>query len=573
MRSRLLVRHFLGQFVENDFSPDADRHQVLALAAAGLITVPLFVTVFMGWTYLMRPLQAPGWTEITAAGDQITFCATSMLVSAIIATLEWDALSLGARDSLILGVLPVSHHEIVWAKAAALATFLAAFVIALNALPTVLHPAFMAANLSLNPLMLLPLMAAHGISTTMAGAFGFSSVVALREVLYLCLGRRRFWPVASLVRSGLLFLLLVLVALVPVRLVGRPELLLQPGHGAALLRPVTWFAAAHTAIGGRVLEQLPQPDMPAWLANEEGRFRTEYRNALPHLTALAFRGTGALVLLLTVSSATYLWNARRLHVLADQNGVGVFRAFAVSDRLASALTRRPAKRAGLLFLFRTVVGNPVHRLYLITSTALGVALWIAIGPHASAVSPVSAAGETLTFALASQTLLLIAVIAGFRAAARTAADAHAGWLFRIADEGNLAEFGKGVRLGVMTATIVTVLLLLPIHAAAWGMSAASKHAINGAAIGWLFVEVTCADVDQPLVCTIPPNDGLNTVGVVFLGAMVISVFLLAHIEASVLAGRFVSISFTVTMVFLAACAHYFAEKNLRRHLWTSHTAQ
>src|SRR6185369_4717117 len=91
LRRRLLVRHFLYQFVENDFTPDSDRHQVLALAAAGVITVPLFVTVFMGWRYLMRPLQAPGWTEMTMLNDQMLFCGTSLLVSAVIAAVQWDA--------------------------------------------------------------------------------------------------------------------------------------------------------------------------------------------------------------------------------------------------------------------------------------------------------------------------------------------------------------------------------------------------------------------------------------------------------------------------------------------------
>src|SRR5262249_39668523 len=89
MRRRLLVPHFLNQFVENDFSPDVDRHQLLAVAAATLITIPLFSTVFMSVKYLMQPFQAPGWTEMTTMGDQVVFCATSLLVSAAIATIEW----------------------------------------------------------------------------------------------------------------------------------------------------------------------------------------------------------------------------------------------------------------------------------------------------------------------------------------------------------------------------------------------------------------------------------------------------------------------------------------------------
>src|SRR5947209_19388812 len=218
---RLLVRHFLSQFVENDLTADVDRHQVLALTAAALVTLPLFVTVFMGMKYLMRPLQAPGWTETVAMGDEITFCATSMLVAAIVATLEWDALALSPRDSVILGVLPVPHRLVVRAKVLALLTFAAAFVFALNALPALLHPPLMVANLPLNPLMLLPLMAAQALSTTMAGAFGFSCVVGLRESLYLFLGLRTFSRIAGVVRSALLFSLLILLAMVPIRLSGR----------------------------------------------------------------------------------------------------------------------------------------------------------------------------------------------------------------------------------------------------------------------------------------------------------------------------------------------------------------
>ena len=160
MRRRLLVRHFLNQFVENDFAPDVDRHQILAVAAAALITLPLFATIFMSVKFLMQPLQSPGWTGITTMGDQVVFCATSLLVSAAIATLEWDALALSPRDSVILGVLPVPREEIVRAKVLALVTFAAAFVIALNALPILLHPPLTVANFRGNPLLLIPLIAA-----------------------------------------------------------------------------------------------------------------------------------------------------------------------------------------------------------------------------------------------------------------------------------------------------------------------------------------------------------------------------------------------------------------------------
>src|SRR4029079_19108469 len=133
MGSDVLVRHFLAQFFENDLSPDSDRHQVLAVGAAALVTMPLCVTVFMSLKYLMRPFQASGWTETTAMGDEVAFCAASRLVMVAITLLSWDALALTPRDAAILGVLPVPQRTVVRAKLTALLLFASAFAIALNA--------------------------------------------------------------------------------------------------------------------------------------------------------------------------------------------------------------------------------------------------------------------------------------------------------------------------------------------------------------------------------------------------------------------------------------------------------
>ena len=563
MRRRLLVRHFLNQFVDNDFSPDVDRHQLLAVAAAALITVPLFATVLMSVKYLMQPLQSPGWTEVTTMGDQLIFCATSLLVSAIIATLEWEALALSPRDSMILGVLPVPRREIVRAKVQALVTFAAAFVIALNALPTLMHPPLSVANFHGNPLMLVPLIAAHGLSTSMAGAFGFACVVGLREFLFLCLGESRFSRIAETIRSGLLFSFLVLLVLVPIRLSGRTTWMFEPGNGPVLLQPVSWFAATHAAIAGRILDTLPAPELPARLAVEENRLRTQYRGSLPHLTALALRGTGVLAIVVAISMVMYLRNARRFQVLPEGPGattvIGVSR---ISDAMAAALARRPATRAGLLFLLRTVLGNPSHRVYVTAFMAAGMALVITMAPDAFQTHPGGNA-PIGTSELLAQTLMLTAMVAGFRAAVRTSADPRGAWVFGVAETGDDGAFRKGVRRGVITAMIATVLLLFPLHLAAWGTSIAVAHAINGAALGWLLVEVACASVERPLVWTVPPSDGLNTVGVVLLGAVVISVSVLARIELEALSDVRATIAFPIVLALAAGLVRHLTERSHR----------
>ncbi len=555
--NRLLVRHFLSQFVENEVSPDIDRHQVLAVAAAALITMPLFVTMFMGVKYLMRPLQAPGWTATTATGDAVTFCATSMIVSAIVAALEWDALALGVRDSFILGVLPLPRGEIVRAKVTALVTFAAAFVLALNALPTILHPALVVANLPLNVLMLLPLMAAHALSTTMAGAFGFTAIVALREALFLSVGQQRFLRIGGLARSALLQSLLVLLALVPIRVSGSADWMFESGATPVLLRPVGWFAATHEAIAGRVLDHVGDRDLPDWMSAEEMQLRRLYWGSQPQLTREAASGAAILGLTLFLSFTLYLWNARRLQVLPEgRRASALMPRLHVGDRLAVLVAPHPPKRAGLLFLVRTVLGNSVHRLYLIASLATCVALLLAMAPSV-ARSP----GALLdTGELALQTLILAVLIAGLRACLRTSADPVASWIFSVADAGMLREFRDGVRLGVIGAIVLAVLVLLPVHAAAWGRSIASLHALNGVATGWLLAEAACTSVEQPLVSTIPPNDGLNTIGVVFLGAIVILVFVLARIERLALTTSGGRIIFPAVMLLTAASAWYANER-------------
>jgi uncharacterized PurR-regulated membrane protein YhhQ (DUF165 family) len=57
-----------------------------------------------------------------------------------------------------------------------------------------------------------------------------------------------------------------------------------------------------------------------------------------------------------------------------------------------------------------------------------------------------------------------------------------------------------------------------------------------------------------LIATIPPNDGLNTIGVVFLGAIVILVFVLARIERVSLTTTVGSVLFPSVMLLLAVVA-------------------
>ena len=117
MRSRLLVTHFLRRFLDNDLiSPDADRHEVLAVTFAALSTSGIFLTVLLSINDLFRPIQSRGWTVMVSLDDTFVWTGLSMIVMALVALAVWDALALDARDTAILGPLPVRRRALVGAS-------------------------------------------------------------------------------------------------------------------------------------------------------------------------------------------------------------------------------------------------------------------------------------------------------------------------------------------------------------------------------------------------------------------------------------------------------------------------
>lgn len=119
----LLTRHFLRRFVNNDLiSPDADRHEVLAVIGAALLSSSLFLTVLLCIKYLFG-IELPGPAAIWALDDRFLYIAGSMIITALATLAVWDALGLDARDAVILGPLPIPASVIMRAKLAALTLF------------------------------------------------------------------------------------------------------------------------------------------------------------------------------------------------------------------------------------------------------------------------------------------------------------------------------------------------------------------------------------------------------------------------------------------------------------------
>src|SRR5262245_43676161 len=208
MRRSLLLRRFLRRFFENDLvSAHADRREVISLAGGTLVSFGLVFTFGLCFSYMMETHQTPGRTAVATLDDHFFYIAASMLAMGLVAVLSWDALALDARDIAILGPLPIPFREIVRAKLMAVTLFAGGMTFLLNAIPIVLYPMLMLGRLRVGLLGLFGLMAAHALIVFAAAAFGFSTIVALRESLRAVLGVRLFARASPVVQGTLVILL------------------------------------------------------------------------------------------------------------------------------------------------------------------------------------------------------------------------------------------------------------------------------------------------------------------------------------------------------------------------------
>src|SRR4029077_20150833 len=105
--------------------------------------------------------------------DLFLFCGASMLVMALVAVMSWHGLALDARDSAILGPLPVPTRTLFTARLAATALFATGFALALSLVPSLLAPILRVSKLPIGPFAILGLVAAQAMVATAAGVFGF----------------------------------------------------------------------------------------------------------------------------------------------------------------------------------------------------------------------------------------------------------------------------------------------------------------------------------------------------------------------------------------------------------------
>lgn len=543
---RLLTRHFLRRFVENDLiSPQSDRHETLALAASVLINAGLFVTLLLSLKYLFDNFPSPARTSLAALDDVFFYTASSMIVMALAAVVEWDALALDPRDTSILGPLPLPHGVIVRAKLATLGLFAAGVALALNAVPALLHPTLLAAKLPVGAMGVLRLVLAHAVSTMAAGAFAFLSVLALRELVRALLGAVWFERVSRPLQFSLLAGLATIGLLVP-------ALFTEVGAGLSgsarpYANPAAWFVGVHEVVAGGTIQGLPPGNLPRMIGHYEREAARLLAGVRPLFGGLAVVGAIALAAAGLAAASGYAWNSRRLP--APGTSRRRRRARGLADRAARVLVRHPVARGGFSLTIGTLFRSGPHRATVAVSAALGLTAAVVSLRGIGEVPPADVRGVPLAW-LAVQAVVLAALCLGFRHATRIPAHLPAGWIVQLAWSGHARQFIAGVkRAGLAMLVVPALLVLLPAHLWMLGAGTGLAHLAAGLVVALALMEFLFLRPRAcPLVASYVPVANLKFAGPLIVASVLLGAYALAYVE------RLVLTSARATVISLAVAA-------------------
>lgn len=481
---RELTNLFFGRFLENDLiCLDGDTRGTLT-GVLGLLAAPgLFLPFFQFVQYGSAPLcfEPLYIRDLVSFPDKTLHLALSMTVLGIVTVLEWDAILPDRRDTAVLRPLPVTLKTMFAARLWALVKFWAVFTFVINAISCVFFPVAVVQNSSVGTLAWF--VRSHLLAVAVGNGFMFLAMICAQAVLLNLLGWRRYRRYAPFVQSFLVAALLILFFF---------------SIGAA------YQIGPNRAAGG-INRFLP----PVWAA---GLYQYELGWTQPAFRQLSQWAWSALGISALVGALAYAAGYRRTVSQAFQEQEGPAGRPGAAGRLAAALANRfwlrsAAQRASFHFVLATMMRSRGHRVLVVTYAAVGVAIVF------QGVAGFIASGNRTWWStprgplLPSMLIVSLFVLAGLRYAFTVPAELRANWTFQIAAASHPFEYLKGVRKAVVTLALApAAAILLPLHAALWGWTAAATHVMYGTAVAYLLMEMLLLSMEKlPLTCSYVPG--------------------------------------------------------------------
>lgn len=521
-QTRLLTRHFVRGYLSPDLGGG---ERQAALSAALLFSPSLFIIVVLASKYVLQPFPAPGLSALDGFADRLLIFGGSMVIMALVAIVQWDRLSVDARDVSILGVLPLRHGQIVQAKWLATAWFAGTAALLLNGIPSLIYPIVSVGRLQASWLLVLQLTALQLAMGVLSGMLGFLCVLTLRECLLALLGGRLFARISAAAQAALVVIGLLAFFLQP-PLAMRA---LRDGRPSARWWPAVVLAGTFEELLGHRVAELPAAPLPRRVAASATKVLDEYRLALAHAQGPARRAGVAIPALCLLLGTVLFWNNRRRLEAPVMAARGTRLTRALARLVWYAAAPRPDVRAGATFTWRTLLRSQRHRLLLAVGLAAGLAAG-AVGLFQEPRRGATLADANL-FLLTIQGLVVTSVAAGARAALRRAADNSASWVFAVAWNGVRAPYESGVALATWFVLGLPVVLMAPLWWSLLGGHVAGTHVVVGLALGLALSELIVLTLGSlALVDDAIPSESAKALPVLGVPMVVVGAAMLAGAE-------------------------------------------
>jgi hypothetical protein len=548
---RILTRHFLRRFLENDLiSPEADRAHLLAVVGAGLFSTTIFITVMMSSFKYVVGYYTPGNAAVASLDDKFFYITLSMVMVALLAVVQWDALVVDARDSAILDPLPLRPVAIRRAKLAAVAIFGCAAAVVVNLAPTVVFPLLLLVKQRVSLASAVVIIVTHALVTLAAAGFGYLCIVGLRETLSAVVGGRWFRRISPWVQGSLIVGLGTALLLLPPASTRVERTRLQ--DPAIIYLPPAWFLGVYERMSGHILIDAPRAHLTGRLRRADVPATAAYRRHEAQFADLSWRAVVGLPSVALLAIAAYMLNARRRPVSAfsatTSRRTGRFHK--VLRR--AVLLRGSTAHAGFHFTLAALWRSNTHRLTIACCGAAGLALSL-VALSGIDVGDITSTGRAIPRLMVVQPFLMGMLLVGFRHAIRVPAELRANWGFQMAWRGHERQFVTGARraafVGLVLPALATVFVL---DAIVLGMLPAAQHALLGAVGAIVVLEALMLGYDKvPFTCSYLPNENTKALGPLYLLTFMIGALSFASMESAAITAQSFGWPLTVLAVLFA----------------------
>jgi hypothetical protein len=495
---RLLTRHFLRRFLDNDLvSPDADSHANVALFLAFLIAPNLVGSVLLLFVYA-NPWLTSSQRLLLGLSDKLAFLCTSMILTALVTVIEWEALWLDARDNAILRPLPIRARTLVGAKLAALGLFVATVAALVNAAHSLLFPLIWLGTTPVGLGVVLTIVIVHALVSLGSAVFAFTAVLVVRGLLATVLPARACRAASAVVQFAAILLLVCAFLLSPA-LYHDAGTKIASGSRIVLAAPPTWFLGLYEHLTARSMLNAPPvgggKNLSGWMEREDKKARSTYVATEPVLERLAARamiGLGVLpALALSFLALAHLRRSTDLSSTVMARGRPRWRRRIAAPIVGLLAGRQPIARATFVFTLLALARSARHRLYVAGYLAGGIAL-VVVGQDPrllhSADTPTAGPAVPEPGLLALQLVLVFALIVGVRVGLPIPTELKANWIFRVTEPADVRPALAGARRAFRALVVGLLAALVPWHVAVWGWRLAVQHFLAGGLVAAVLVE-------------------------------------------------------------------------------------